>query len=61
MEKGLRERGHLESQGRVVFLNFEGFLVRLEQLVGAEHRLVQPGVGNHFLGGGREGAAKAAL
>ena len=41
------ERGHLESQGGVVCWHSECSLAKLEQLAGAEHRLVQLGVGNH--------------
>ena len=43
MEEGLREKGHLESQDRVVSWHLE---CSLKQLAGAEHRLVQPGVRN---------------
>ena len=46
-EGGLRERGHLESQGGVVCWHSECSLAKLKQLAVAEHRLVQLGVGNH--------------
>ena len=46
-EEGLGERGHLESQGGVVCWHSECSLAKQEQLAGAEHRLVQLGVGNH--------------
>ena len=45
----MRERGHLESRGRVVCWHFERSLARLRHLAVAEHRLVQHGVGNQTL------------
>ena len=48
-EEGVRERGHLESQGRGVCWQFECSLAKLKQLAVAEHRLVQHGVENHPL------------
>ena len=45
----MRERGYLESQGRVVCWHFEYSLARLMQPAVAEHRIVQHGVGNHPL------------
>ena len=45
----MRERGHLESQGRGVCWHFECSLARLKHLAVAEHRQVQHGVGNHTL------------
>ena len=53
MERGLREKGHLENQGGVVSLQLE----RLKQPAGARHRLEQPVVVSHFL----EGGVKAQL
>ena len=38
---------HLENQGGVVCWHSECSLAKLKQLAGAEHRLVQLGVGNH--------------
>ena len=48
-EEGLRERGHLESQGGVVSLHFGGSLGWLRQPAGAERRLEQPGAESHSL------------
>ena len=48
-EEDVRERGHLESQGRGVCWQFECSLAKLKQLAVAEHRLVQHGVENHPL------------
>ena len=45
----MREREHLESQGRGVCWHFECSLARLKHLGVAEHRQVQHGVGNHTL------------
>ena len=45
----MRERGYLESQGRVVCWHFEYSLARLMQPAVAEHRIVQHGEGNHPL------------
>ena len=42
----MRERGHLESQGRGVCWHFECSLGRLQHCAVAEHRLVQHGVEN---------------
>ena len=45
----MRERGYLESQGKVVCWHFECSLARLMQPAVAEHRIVQHGEGNHPL------------
>ena len=45
----MRERGHLESQGRGACWHFEGSLARLQHLAVAEHMLVQHGAENHPL------------
>ena len=47
--EGVRERGHLESQGRGVCWYFECSLARLKHLAVAEHRLVLHGAENHPL------------
>ena len=44
----MKEKGHLESQGGVVCCHLEYSPAKLKQLAGAEHRLEQLGVGNHF-------------
>ena len=49
MGEGLREREHLESQGRGVCWYFECSLARLKHLAVYAHRQVQHGVGNHTL------------
>ena len=41
------ERGHLESPAGVACWHSDCSLAKLKQLAGAEHRLVQLGVGNH--------------
>ena len=46
-ERGLREKGHVESEVRGAFLHFECTLARLLQLAGAVQRLGQPVVGYH--------------
>ena len=45
----MREREHLESQGRGVCWHFECSLAKLKHLAVSEHRQVQHGVGNHTL------------
>ena len=45
----MREREHLESQGRGVCWYFECSLARLKHLAVYAHRQVQHGVGNHTL------------
>ena len=45
----MRERGHLESQGRGVCWHFECSLGRLQHRAVAEHMLVQHGAENHPL------------
>ena len=45
----MREREHLESQGRGVCWYFECSLARLKHLAVAEHRLVLHGAENHHL------------
>ena len=44
----MREKGHLENQRGVVCCNLEYSPAKLKQLAGAERRLLQLGVGNHF-------------
>ena len=45
----MREREHLESQGRGVYWHFECSQARLNHLAVSGHRQVQHGVGNHAL------------
>ena len=47
----MREREHLESQGRGVYWHFECSQARLKHLAVSGHRQVQHGVGNHALRG----------